>query len=143
MKMICFFLLPCLIILSCGKDRLKTEIDLTGQSLHTVQKYTSGKWRLMSAQGGFFGNAHIEFEENYFTITPGHFQWMAHDTVIVDNTLTWMPITDILNRKAFFMVTYDVDSMPVFFEPRGYKDGQLYLSQDATDGYGFFLKKIQ
>jgi hypothetical protein len=141
MKTLYILVLPLLITLSCKKDELKNNISLKGQSLATVQRYTVGKWKLLSSGGGFTGNVHFEYEENYITIARDHIRWTAHDTVVVDSPLTWKAITDIYNEPAWYMM-FNIDTMPFGFVPTRIENGQLHLIDNANDGFGYTLERV-
>jgi hypothetical protein len=142
MKTLYLILLPCCFSLACRKEKLKDDIELTNQSLKTVQQYTIGKWKLLSAGGGFFGNTHTVYDENYITISKDHLLWMAHDTIMADTTLIWKLTTVNDGSKGYFMSSFYLDGFPLGFVPLRVTNGQMKWSDNASDGFGYTLERV-
>jgi hypothetical protein len=127
--------------LSCKKGKLSDNIILKDKPLNEIQKYISGKWKLLYAIGGFTGYNRYDFIENYIEFNSNTIYWKTHDTIVANGQIEWVPIKDIWHKNTYVMMFKDADTYPYSFIPDRISNGQLWLVENAADGYGYILEK--
>ncbi len=127
------------LLVSCSKSSnnpTKTNINLSDTTLSVTQAYTTGKWKIIYATGGFI-NQQITFPNSYLTISKDSLLNTNNDTIAYHLPITW--VRGSFYADSAFVITnsnYGIDYIALSIT-----NDTLMLSDNHTEALSYRLIK--
>ncbi|SEW21445.1 hypothetical protein SAMN05428988_3211 [Chitinophaga sp. YR573] len=144
MKVRCILILfVCLVLVSsCKKDKpLESNINLIGQPLSVIERYTKGNYKMLYSYGGL-GFGKTEYNNYYIRISEDTLTWTINDAIFLHGKINWQQDFELNHTKTYMMTFQGPGAYPYILAPTQVKDGLLVLCDEITDGYSYYLSRI-